>query len=105
MQGLLIASKLVGESRRESLDISSSLGPTDTLASAAITIAVYSGVDASPSSLLGVPSVDLVYNLVYLPFLAAGVAGCIYQLILTVTLTNGYSKVFTFFLAVLPDAV
>jgi len=105
VQGLSVNAKLVGESRLEVLDVSSALGPTDTLASAAITCSVYSGTDSSPASLVGSPTVDSTYNVVNLPLLAAGVAGVIYQLVLTVTMASSYQKTFTFFLAVVPDAV
>ena len=105
MIGLSVAPKLVGESRLEALDISAALGPADIPQSAAVTVAVYSGVDPSPSSLVGSPTVDTVYNLVYLPLLVGGLAGCLYQLVITLTLATGYNKTFTLFLAVLPDAV
>ena len=104
MLGFSVAAKLVGESRTEGVDISAALGPSDVLASATATCAVYSGVDSSPSAVVGTPTIDSNYNLVYLP-LTAGVAGCLYQIVLTVTLASGSQKTFTTFLAVVPDAV
>ena len=105
MQGFSLNAKLVGEARTDSIDISAALGPLDVPASAAATVAVYTGTDPSPSSLLGALTVDTVYNRINLPLLAAGVAGCIYQLVVVLTLTSGAQKTFTAFLAVVPDAV
>lgn len=105
MQGFPLASKLVGESRLESLDVSASLGPTDILQSAQATISVYTGTDTNPSAVLGSLAVDTTYNLVYLNLNPTGVAGCTYQIVVTVTLVSGAQKVFTGFLAILPDAV
>ena len=105
MIGLSVAPKLVGESRLEALDVSAALGPSDTLASATVTAAVYSGTDPTPSALIGTVAVDSVYNLVNLQLNAGGLAGCIYQFVVTATLTSGYAKTFTFLLAVVPDAV
>jgi len=103
MYTFTVAAKLVGETRTESLDVSSILGPSDTLTSASATCAVYSGTDVAPSGVVGACTVDAVYNLVNLP-LTGGVAGCIYQLVLTIVLSTG-SKVMTGFLVVTPDAV
>lgn len=105
MQGFSLNAKLVGEARTESVDISGSLGPIDVPASAAATIAVYTGTDPTPSAILGAVTVDSTYNLVNLALLAAGVAGCIYQIVVTLTLVSGQQKTFTAFLAVVPDAI
>lgn len=105
MLGLSVNAKLVGESRIESLDISASLGPLDVPASASATLAVYTGTDANPSVILGAITVDATYNLINVTLNAAGVAGCIYQAVVTLLLVSGSAKTFTFFLAVLPDAV
>jgi hypothetical protein len=104
MIGFSIAAKLVGESRTEVVDVSASLGPTDILVSASATCSVYTGVDPNPSSVLGAPTINSIYNLVNLP-LTAGVVGCIYQIVLTVTFVSALQKTFTTFLVVVPDAV
>ena len=105
MFSLSVTPKLVSEARTEALDISASLGPLDVPSTASVTLAVYSGTDTSPSSIVGAPTVDASFNLVNLPLLAGGVAGCLYQGVLALTLLAGGQKFFTFFLAVVPDAV
>lgn len=105
MLGLSVGPKLVGETRVESLDISASLGPTDVPASASVALSVYTGTDAAPSAIIGAVTVDTIYNLINMTLNATGVAGCIYQGVVTLLLVSGAAKTFTFFLAVLPDAV
>jgi len=103
MYAVQVGPKLLGETRTEPIDVSSQLGPSDTLVSASATCAVYSGTDANPSAVVGACTVDTTFNMVNVP-LTGGVVGCIYQIVVTVVLNTG-NKYFTFFLVVTPDAV
>lgn len=74
----------------------------ETLSSPVVTAAVYSGVDAAPSSLISgsaaVSGTDVTQKL------TAGVVGVIYSLLCTVDTSNGQVLQMTGFMTVLPDA-
>lgn len=107
MQRVVVAAKLVSETRVETIDVSSLLQGADILSGASATCVVYSGVDAVPSAVLGVLLVDSTYNRVYLT-LQGGVLGVIYLVTLTVTCSNtvigANSKTLCFFLSLIPSA-
>lgn len=108
MQRCTVAPKTLTESRIESIDVSSLLQGADILTGAVATCAVYSGTDASPSAVVGTLIIDSTYNRVYVP-LRAGVLGCTYQIVLTVSYSNAVTgagtRVLCFFLVVIPDAI
>lgn len=104
MPSTVVAPKYVSETRSEVLDFSAFLLAGQTLASAAATASVYSGADASPSSVVASVSVysSTQVRLVY----GAGVAGTIYNILVTATLATPAGVIpLQYFLAVLPDAV
>lgn len=95
--------KLVGESPILPFDFASRLGVTETISTQVVTATVYSGVDATPSSIISgsaTASGTIVSQKV-----TAGVLGVIYQLACTITTSLGQTLLLTGFLAIVPDVV
>lgn len=75
--------KLVGETATYTWDFASRLASGETISSAGITVTVYSGTDASPSSILsGSPSVS---GTTITQKLTAGTLGVLYNVIAQAT--------------------
>jgi hypothetical protein len=103
---LQLKSKLPTEARTEFLDVSSAITGGSVLSTATASIVVYSGVDPSPSTILGAVSVNPPYNQVILPLNASGVVGTIYVITINIITTasgNSYYATFTTFLTVISD--
>lgn len=79
--------KKVGEKVTLAFNFASDLDPAETLSSAVVTASVYSGVDASPSSIRG--GTPTVSGAQVLQAVTAGVVGVIYELLCKVTTSLG----------------
>ena len=104
MTRVVVSAKPVGETRIDQIDFSSDMPAGVTLSSAAGTISVYTGVDASPNLVLVSTTPVSVGNspLVNVKT-TAGVSGVIYALVITAVLSNTATAERTLYLAVIPD--
>lgn len=93
-----IPDKSPAEAIRAPFDFTSTLDAGDSVTAATVTAAVYSGTDASPSSLIS-GAVTLASPLVYQK-IVGGLAGVIYNLTCTATTANGFTRVQEGFLSV-----
>lgn len=79
------------------------LGAGETISTQSVAASVYSGTDASPSSIIsGSASAS---GAVVSQKITAGVVGVLYELACTITTSAGQTLVLTGYLAVLPDLV
>lgn len=92
--------KAVGETISFPFDFTSKLASGETISAQSVSIKVYSGVDASPGSVLGSLSAS---GAIVTQVLTAGVAGVLYELQCkaTTSLSNVYAL--STVLAVIPD--
>ena len=104
MPHVVYAPKLLSEIRLETLDVSPWVPAGVTLTYASGTAVVYSGVDPAPSVLVsvGVVSGTLTVNVL---LSSAALLGVIYNISITVTLSNSSTVVLSGFLAVIPDSI
>lgn len=101
MSRIVLKPKLLGATVSVAFDFISDLAAGETISSPVVTATVYSGVDASPSSILsggasvsGTKASQLV---------KAGVVGTIYELLCRVTTSLGQTLNIAAYLAVTPD--
>lgn len=96
----LLRPKLAGETATYTFDFTSSLGASETLLTQSVTAAVYSGTDASPSSIVsgGASAAAGVVS----QKLTGGLAGVLYQLLCLVTTSLGQTLELSAVLAVVP---
>lgn len=96
-----LPAKLAGETKTYQFDFSSSLAAGETLSTQVVTASVYSGVDASPSSLIsGVASSS---GAVVSQKIAGGTLGVLYELLCTVTTSLGQTLLLSGYLAIIPE--
>lgn len=96
-----LSPKLVGETKVYSFDFSSALAVGETVSTQVVTAAVYSGVDASPSSLIsGLASAS---GAVVSQKITGGVLGVLYELLCTITTSLGQTLLLSGYLAVIPE--
>lgn len=93
-------SKQAGSTEPRVFDFLSKLAVGETISGAAVTAAVYSGVDASPSAIVS-GAATISGSQVSQKF-TAGTVGVIYQLTCTVTTSSSNTLVMSAFLAVIP---
>ena len=93
--------KLVSSTHRVVFEFVGELLPSETISTQAVTASVYSGTDASPSSLISGAASASGSQVTQL--LTGGVEGVVYKLTCTVTTSEGQTLVKTGFLAVVPD--
>ena len=95
------APKLAGGTAPVVFEFLGDLGAGETISTATVTAAVYSGTDASPSSLIsGSASIS---GTQVSQKLTGGTEGVVYKLTCTITTSVSYTRVKTGFLAVVPD--
>ena len=94
--------KLVGETVTAQFDFASRLG-TETISTQVVTAAVYSGTDASPSSIIS-GSASSSGSIVSQK-ITAGTEGVVYKLLCTITTSGGQTLLMSAFLAVVPNVV
>jgi hypothetical protein len=97
-QRVQLPNKLAGETKFYSFDFTGDLASSETFSTKVVTASVYSGVDASPSSLISGSAVD--DNPRVKQLITAGVAGVIYELKCTVTTSLGQTLIRTGFMAI-----
>ena len=101
MSRVIQPGKLLGETKNYTWDFTSSLGASETISAAVCTASVYSGTDASPSSLLsGSASIS---GQTVSQLLTAGTLGVIYEVLCTITTSLGQTLQLSSYVAVVPD--
>ena len=97
---VVLDAKQAGSTEPRVFPFTSRLSVGETISSATVTAAVYSGVDASPSNIIsGAASVS---GALVTQTLTAGTAGVIYRLTCSATTSLSNIFVITAFLAVIP---
>lgn len=100
MNRITLPAKRVADQENVPFDFTSNLGEGETLSSATVTSTVYSGTDASPSSMIsGSASVS---GGIATQLIIGGVEGVVYEIVCTALTTNGQTLVLPGFLAVIP---
>ena len=96
--------KLLGETAILTWNWASKIiDPAVTISTAVITSTVYSGTDASPSSMISGSATISGYNVTQK--ITGGVLGVVYQLLCTITTSDGQTLQMPGFLAVVPNVV
>lgn len=95
--------KFVGSSLFADFDFASVLDVGETVSSAVVTSTVYSGTDASPSSMISGSASASGTTVTQL--ITGGVEGVMYYLTCTITTSNGQTLIMTGFLAVIPNVI
>lgn len=96
------APKLQGETVTLAFDFISDLGPTETISTQVVTATVWSGVDASPASMIS--GAATTSGTIVSQKITAGVIGVVYYLLCTITTSLGQTLQSAGFLAVIPNA-
>lgn len=100
MSRIILTPKLLGETRAYGFTFTLPVGVT--ISSASVAATVYSGTDASPSSIIsGSASAS---GAIVTQNVTAGTAGVIYDLVCTAILSDGQTLQLGAYLAVLPNA-
>jgi len=96
-----ILPKFAGEIRNQTFDFISSLAASETISTQVTTCTVYSGVDASPSSvIMGAATAS---GTIVTQKIGGGVAGVIYELLCKITTSAGQTLELSGYLAIVPD--
>ena len=93
--------KLQSETLNYQFDFTSRLAYGETISSQSVTATVYSGVDASPSSIISGSATNA--NGVVTQMITAGISGVIYELLCSATTSAGQTLKLSAYLAVIPD--
>lgn len=93
--------KLLGESRILPFDFISDLGPTETISTQSVTATVWSGTDASPSSMIS--GAATASGTIVSQKIIGGVVGVVYYLLCTITTSLGQTLQSAGFLAVITN--
>jgi len=93
--------KLQSESVNYSFDFTSRLNVGETITASSVTATVYTGVDASPASIISGSST--ISGSIVTQLIIAGVAGVIYELLCTAVTSAGQTLKLSAYLAVIPD--
>ena len=101
MSRIITQSKLSGETDTVVFDFASRLAAGETISTKTVTASVYSGTDASPSSIISGSATHS--GLQVSQKITGGVVGVIYQLLCTITTSASETLQLTAFLAVVPD--
>lgn len=103
MSRVTFGGKHVSEIRQEVFDFTSRLAAGETISSAVVTAAVYSGTDAAPASLIRGSAT--ISGAQVKQFLMAGVLGATYLLTCTATTSTNQTLPLNAFLTILPDSL
>lgn len=95
--------KKVGETGPATFDFTSSLGATETISTQSVAATVYSGVDANPSAIIS--GAATASGKIVSQTLTAGVSGCIYQLVCTITTSLSKTLQQSSYFAVVPALI
>lgn len=85
---IITSSKKTGETVLVSFDFLSKLVSGETISTQSVAASVYSGVDANPSAIIN-GAATLSGTTIILQSITAGVVGCIYSLLCTITTSLG----------------
>lgn len=96
-----LAPKLLGETADYQFDFSSRLAVGETISSATVTATVYSGTDASPSSIIN--GADSTSGAIVTQSITGGVLGVLYELICAATTSTGQVLQLVGILAIVQD--
>lgn len=102
MSRVIFEGKLANESEILTFDFTSRLAAAETISTASVAATVYSGTDASPSSIISGSSTISGQTVTQL--VIAGTLGVVYELLCTITTSLGQTLQLAGFLAVVPDA-
>lgn len=102
MSRVTLNCKVVNETRKETFDFTSRLAIGETISSATVTCTVYSGTDATPSSVIS--GVATISGTKVTQLVTAGVLGVIYLLTCAATTSAGQILELQAFLPIVPDA-
>jgi hypothetical protein len=101
MARIVSSNKLLGETVNVTFDFISKLGVSETISTQVTTCTVYSGVDAAPSAVIsGAASSS---GTIVTQKITAGVLGVIYELLCTITTSQGQTLQLSAYLAIIPD--
>lgn len=101
MSRVVLPPKLLGETVNEIFDFTSLLAVGETLSTASTTASVYSGTDASPSSIInGSASIS---GAKVTQSITGGTLGVLYELLCTVTTSASQTLSLSAYLAVAPN--
>ena len=101
MSRIIFGSKLSGETAIHTFDFTSRLTSAETISTASVTASVYSGTDATPSSVVS-GSATISGKTVTQP-LTAGTEGGTYLLVCQITTSLSQTLELSAFLTVVPD--
>jgi hypothetical protein len=102
---IVLPAKLQGETLRVNFPFGNKLETGEAVASAVTTCAVWSGVDANPSSVISGAAAVPADGLSVYQTITAGIAGVIYYLLCTATTNSGRVLQCSAYLTVLPTPV
>jgi len=102
-QQVISTSKKTGEIANVTFNFLSSLGASETISTQSVTATVYSGTDASPSSIISGSAT--ASGTVVTQKLTGGVSGVIYQLLCSITTSLSQTLQQSSYLAVVPALV
>lgn len=95
---VVFATKYVGETKKLTFDFLADLGVTETISTATVTAAVYSGTDATPSAIIsGLASIS---GSVVTQTIVAGTSGVTYLLTCTATTSASQVLIITAYLTI-----
>ena len=101
MSRITLQPKLAGETRNYAFDFASGLASGETISTKVVTATVYSGTDASPSSIVsGAASSS---GSVVTQAITGGVVGVIYELLCTITTSTGQTLLISAALAIIQE--
>ncbi len=101
MSRVVLTPKLQGETKTYTFDFSSSLGTTETISTQVCTASVYSGTDATPSTIIS-GSATASGNVVS-QNLTDGVVGVVYVILCTITTSLGQTLKLSGFFTIIPN--
>lgn len=101
MNRVELPNKLLGESKTVTFDFTSVLAASETISTKTVTNAVYSGTDASPSSMVSGSASSS--GAVVSQLIIGGTVGVIYAMTCTITTSASQTLLATGYLAVLPN--
>ena len=93
---------ILGANGNSPFNFISSLGPTETIATAVVTCTVYSGTDLAPAAVINGVAATIVGQQVQQK-VTAGVLGVIYELACSVLTSLGQTLELVGYMAVIPD--
>lgn len=101
MSRVTFEGKLLGETATETFDFTSRLAPTETISTAIVTASVYSGTDASPSSIIS--GSTTISGQKVTQKITGGVLGVTYKLLCTITTSTSQTLQLSGFLVIITD--